>query len=148
MTFEELPENIRNNIRIENDHWIWIGAIRDKNRNHKQGIVRFNGKILLVHRAVYHLFTGFDLDSEFQVNHKIECNISLCCNPEHLNWGTQQSNMIDRTLIGTHHELKKTHCPKGHKYNVSPTTGHRYCVTCKNERRNEWRKRNNERKIT
>jgi len=142
MTFDELPKNIRDNIRIENNHWIWNGAIRDKSRNHKQGVIRFNGKTLLIHRVIYHLFTGFDLESEFQINHNIECNISLCCNPEHLNWGIQQSNMIDKVLAGIHHELQKTHCSKGHEYNVSPTTGDKYCQICKNERRNEWRKRN------
>lgn len=136
---EQLPYNIQRLLRPLGNHWIWIGGITDPNRKDPKGRLRFNGKMEYPHRVVFHLLTGFDLNSELQVNHKPECLDSLCCHPNCLYAGTQQDNMDDRKLLGNHSELRKTHCPQGHEYNTSPTSGHRYCPTCKNKRRDEWR---------
>lgn len=141
MTLEELPENIKSKIVLLDKHWIWIGATTNNYRTDLKGRIRFNDNLEYVHRVTFHLATGFDLSSNLQVNHKIECGISLCCNPECLYAGTQLENMRDRDLDGHNFQSNKTHCPLGHEFTVSPTTGHRYCQTCKNKRRDEWRKR-------
>lgn len=141
MNFDELPENIKSKIQLFGEHWLWIGAVRDETRENKQPVVRFAGKMRLAHRVVYHIATGFDLDSELQANHKVNiCDMSLCINPEHVYEGTQLENIQDTINSGRIRYANKTHCNYGHDLSVSPTTGHRYCQTCKNKRRDEWRK--------
>lgn len=137
----DLPPKIQVNLRILGNHWIWIGP-GDKDRNSPKGRLYFNGKMEAAHRVIFHLLTGFDLNSKLQVNHKLDCQISLCCHPDCLYTGTQKDNIQDSILLGNNNNLRKTHCPNGHEYHISPTTGHRYCQTCKNQRRDEWRKRN------
>ncbi len=80
------------------------------------------------------------MNSELQLNHKLECQIKLCCNPDCMYEGTQKQNIADSIKLGNNKELRKTHCPQGHEYHVSPTNGHRYCQICKNKRRDKWRK--------
>ena len=142
MTFEEVPDNIRKWLRPIANHWIWIGSVNEA-RKDKKGHIRYNGKMQYVHRLLFHLATGFDLNSKLQVNHKRECNISLCCNPECLYEGTQQDNINDSMASGNHIAAinrMKTNCPTcNSEYSVSPTNGTRYCQTCKNRRRDEWR---------
>jgi Schitoviridae HNH endonuclease len=135
-----LPENIRSRIKVLGNHWIWIGGTSNTGRKDLKGKIRFNGKSEFVHRLVFHLLTGFDLNSDLQVNHKQECQISLCCHPNCLYAGTQKDNVKDILELGNNFQSNKTHCPLGHEYSTSPTTGQRYCQTCKNNRRNEWRK--------
>src|ERR1700693_4645450 len=97
MQLNNLPDNIKSNIIVDYaNHWIWIGAISDEKRAHKQGVVRFEGKLRKVNRVVLHLATGFDLEGELQANHKTTCPNELCCNPDCLYAGTQQENINDR----------------------------------------------------
>ena len=133
---EQLPDNIKKFIKIVDNHWIWVGAVSDENRKHLQPRIRFDGKLCAVSRVVMHLLKDFNLNSELQINHKQECNLSLCVNPECLYEGTQQQNIDDIFRI------PKLNCPQGHEMVTSPTTGHRYCQICKNKRRDEWRKKN------
>ncbi len=137
---ESLPSNIKDNLSIEDGHWIWTGSIRDITRNHLQGQVRFNGKNEYPHRVVYHLLKGYDLNSPLQLNHKRTCPYSLCCNPECIYVGNQQENVQDSIALGHNKELNKKVCSKcGGRYKVSPTSGKRYCQRCKNLRRDMWR---------
>ena len=53
--------------------------------------------------------------------------------PKNLAWGTQSENTFDRVRHGTHHQARKTHCPKGHPYDAENTSIHgggRHCLTC------------------
>lgn len=140
----DLPENIKSKLEVVGKHWIWRGAIIDKNRKDPKGCVRYNGKTEHVHRLVFHLLAGFDLNSGLQANHEMSCMVSLCCHPNCLYEGTQKDNVRDSIQSGNNKELNKTCCPncKG-PYSTSPTTGHRYCQACKNARRDKWRKSKN-----
>lgn len=140
LTINQLPKNISARLKVVDEHWIWTGAISSFRRSDKKGRVRFNDKMEYPHRVVFHLATGFDLNSSSQVNHKRECIYSLCCNPICLYAGTQKENVQDSIALGHNKELAKTRCPNcGSRYSTSNTTGHRYCQRCKNARRDLWR---------
>ncbi len=79
----------------QNQCWIW------------QGVVSFNGygrfttkvnkkvKQHLAHRLAYHFYHD-NFDQNKMVRHR--CDNKLCCNPHHLELGTQQDNMNDMVL--------------------------------------------------
>lgn len=73
--------------------WIWTGATI-KNKYNSYGVI-YNEKQMLVHRVAAHLYLGYDLNSDLQINHKLGCKSTLCFNPEHLYIGDQGDNMID-----------------------------------------------------
>lgn len=56
-----------------------------------------------------------------------------------LRWGTSKENMRDRSLHGRHYQMKKSHCPRGHKLapgNLMPGSlkrGWRSCLSCNRE---------------
>lgn len=112
-----------------------------KLRNDPKGRVRFQGRMEYPHRISLFIFKDFNLDdNRFQANHKRECPYSLCCHPDCLYVGTQKENIQDSIALGHNKELKKTNCSNcGENYKISPTTGHRYCQRCKNNRRKNWR---------
>jgi hypothetical protein len=74
--------------------WIWTGGI------HNQGYGMFNGsgikKTITAHRfsAIIH---GLDISGPV-LRHK--CHNPICCNPDHLETGTQQDNMNDMVKAG------------------------------------------------
>lgn len=57
---------------------------------------------------------------------------------DNLAYGTPSENEMDKREHGTHHNGKKTHCPRGHEYDLFRTSsaGHarRECSTCISER--------------
>ncbi len=55
-------------------------------------------KYLLTHRFAYMLFHGLELDSKSVVCHG--CHNKICCNPDHLFWGTQSDNVLDTWANG------------------------------------------------
>lgn len=137
---DKLPEYIKNKLKIVDSHWIWTGGVTDLNRSDPKGRVRFQGRMEYPHRVVMFLLKGFNLDGKLQINHKRECTYSLCCNPECLYEGTQKQNVQDSIALGHNKELNKMHCHNCNgRYSISPTTGHRYCQRCKNNRRKLWR---------
>jgi len=143
--FNDLPDNIKDNLNKIDGHWLWTGAKTNTARSDPKGRVRFQGRNEFPHRVVFFLLRGFNLDGQLQANHKRECPHSLCCNPDCLYEGTQQQNVQDSIALGHHYcitqnEGKPLGCPTCNgKYSISPTTGHRYCQRCKNNRRKVWR---------
>ena len=71
--------------------WVWRGRVTP------DGYGRFSEGDCLAHRFVFELFNG-PLDDEVVVRHR--CDNPSCCNPHHLNSGTQQDNMDDRSSRG------------------------------------------------
>jgi hypothetical protein len=84
---------------ILNGHWLWNGAKWGKAQH---GCIRVGPKMYSIHRLSAFIHFGFELDSKMQINHKIECNIAHCWNPEHIYIGTQTDNVHDSILKGTY----------------------------------------------
>lgn len=54
-----------------------------------------------------------------------------------LRWDTPSENMWDKTRHGTHHNIRKTHCPQGHEYagdNLIYADRRRICRECRRVR--------------
>jgi hypothetical protein len=68
--------------------WPWLGAANNKG----YGQVRINGKAHYVHRLHYELHRG-EIPKGQTLRHK--CDNPICCNPDHLEPGTQKQNLVD-----------------------------------------------------
>jgi len=90
----------RNTIINNNGCWIW-----NKSR-HKQGYanVSYRGTLQLGHRVSYELFKG-KIPENTKVCHK--CDVTSCCNPNHLFLGSQQDNVDDAISKGKYHNRKQ-----------------------------------------
>lgn len=77
----------------ENGCWLWIGA------KHRQGYgnIGIKGKAQLVHRVIWEMENGH-IPEGMKVCHK--CDITSCCNPDHLFLGSQKDNMKDCRIKG------------------------------------------------
>jgi hypothetical protein len=68
--------------------WIWLG-----HRFHDAyGLMNFDYKNHVVHRVTYEIYKG-EIPKGLYVRHK--CDVSICCNPDHLEIGTQLENIHD-----------------------------------------------------
>lgn len=100
--------------RPENYHrgsycWNWIGAVVVNRSGMKYGKMNFRfkkgprkGKIktMLAHRVSLTVFRGVRLSIRTKVLHL--CNNSLCCNPMHLEGGSQKRNIQQAVKAGRH----------------------------------------------
>lgn len=124
-----------------NGCWIWRGRIGSKT-NGQYGVLDFEGKAILAHRAAYECWVGPIPDGNVLMH---RCDTPLCINPEHLTPGTQRENLADRDSKGRHPNSQKTHCRHGHEYTPENTitrigaggNPERKCRTCA---RTTWRK--------
>lgn len=114
--------------------WEWQGSLRGDG----YGQFYAHGKHRSVHRFAHYITT---LEWPPVVRHK--CDNRRCCNPHHLEGGTQQDNMRDVVERGRHYYANKTHCPAGHEYTDINTyyrkNGSRECRVCRRERNNRAR---------
>lgn len=60
--------------------------------------VERNGVQLIMHRYIYELFSGNKIEDGLVIRHK--CDNSFCINPNHLETGTHQDNVMDRVSRG------------------------------------------------
>lgn len=106
--------------------WLWTGATSGRG----YGDSWRDGKKIKAHRLSYELLVG-PIPSGLTLDHL--CRNILCVNPTHLEPVTQREN-VRRGETSTR-QSAKTHCPKGHSYNLLNTyfyNGRRNCRTCHN----------------
>lgn len=85
-------------VQGDDDCWNWTGCqIRDA-----YGQIRYQGRKWYTHRLAYTLTHGAIPDG-LVVRHR--CDNPLCCNPRHLELGSQADNNRDRDERGRHVSL-------------------------------------------
>lgn len=92
------------------------------------GLSGHAGAKVLAHRFSYVLLHG-PITERLEIDHL--CRNTLCVNPDHLEAVTHQENI----MRGSKPQLSKTHCPKGHPYDLLNTyfspSGRRECRICR-----------------
>jgi len=89
--------------------WIWIGkTVNSAHSSKKYGVInlRIKGKHVSVRvaRLVLQVFKGRRMTRKDVAKHLCP-HTSLCCNPEHLQGGSQRSNVLQAMKEGTHHRV-------------------------------------------
>lgn len=111
-----------------NGCWLWQGFLSAKG----YGLTAYRNSNPSVHRMMFQVVHGISLRTQQFVCHR--CDVRRCCNPEHLVLADNDWNMADKCAKGRHHEMKVTHCPRGHAYDDANTeikpNGSRSCRTC------------------
>lgn len=91
----------------------------------------------LVHVLVLSAFTGLRPEG-LEACH---CNGDRTDNrAANLRWDTRSENMLDKVRHGTHHQVIRTECPRGHAYTPENTYHqgrHRSCRECRRARSRE-----------
>jgi hypothetical protein len=66
------------------------------------------------------------------------CHNKACVNPEHLYLGTHRENMQDMARSGVKKRVYRTHCPRGHRYDLRYSYPYQNilqaCSTCNRDR--------------
>ena len=81
--------------------WEWRGAHGKGTRGEYRPRVVVGQRDYYVHRIVYQLYTGYNLETKDVIRH--QCDNAWCCNPYHMLIGTQADNvrdMLDRERVG------------------------------------------------
>lgn len=100
------------------------------------GSISWRGRTWMTHRLIYAAHHG-PYDPWLDIRHS--CDNPGCINIDHLSLGTRSDNMRDAVDRKRAKNAKKTHCPKGHPYEVHgeefiPSSGTyktwRRCKTC------------------
>lgn len=109
--------------------WIWAGTKNGKG----YGLAGYRTWSTSIHRTMYKIIHGVTLTTQQFVCHR--CDTPPCCNPDHLFLGNNDINTADRTAKRRHHELRVTHCPRGHAYDEKNTyiwkgNNSRHCKIC------------------
>jgi hypothetical protein len=130
----DLPAQLARRITVdpETGCWLWNGALGSG--GYVQ--VSFKGVTYRWHRLIYTLLVG-SVPRELDVDHvkKRGCKYRHCCWPAHLEPVTRWVNNM-RSENPTALNAEKTHCPKGHPYDLENTRwyrGRRHCRACNRE---------------
>lgn len=110
--------------------WLWTAS-----RKGSYGGFKIEGKTVYAHRFAYERIVGA-IPANRELDHL--CRVRNCVKPEHLELVTHAENMI-RSISPPAFHARKTHCPKGHPYNLFNTyfdaRNYRYCKTSQESRK-------------
>ena len=87
-------------IVTETGCWIWVGGTKDG----RYGAFWLAGKMVTAHRLAVEMLQNRRLGPEDVVLHR--CDVTFCCNPAHLQVGTQSDNIQDCVAKGRWNEFK------------------------------------------
>lgn len=105
--------------------WLWVAA----HNNVGYGTFFLNPKNVLAHRYSYECENG-PIDPALTIDHL--CRTPLCIRASHLEAVSMRTNLLRGTGTSALN-ARKTHCPKGHPYNLLNTEnrpGGRRCKEC------------------
>jgi len=132
-----MPAKISNETWVKIKHevldsgcWIFKGSLQKDG----YGSCNRNGQSL-AHRAYYSILKG-ELLHGFELDHL--CKNRSCVNPDHLEQVTHAENISSGNYKSNHRNGRKTHCKRGHEFNVENTLHEivngekrRKCLTCR-----------------
>lgn len=131
---EWLPKRWRTKIAAgPSGCWLWTAA---KNRE-GYGYGKADGTYVRVHRYAYERTKGH-IPEGLQIDHV--CNVRNCLNPAHLRLATPRENTLRSTVAIAAINSRKTHCPRGHPYDVI-TSIRRDCSICRAAKQARYMKR-------
>ncbi len=104
---------------------------------HSQGYGQINiaNRPILVHRYVWEREKG-PIPPGMEIDH--QCRNRACCNVDHLRVVTQLVNSLENNISPPAMNAKKTHCPRGHPYDMTKKNGGRACRRCRKQLKAEW----------
>lgn len=105
------------------DCWEWTGY-RD---TQGYGGIWWDGRQWKAHRFIYTRLVGA-IPVGLEPDHL--CRNRGCVNPDHIELVTHQVNSLRSPTASSAVNARKTHCPRGHRYDGRLGSGARYCRTC------------------
>jgi len=118
----------------------WHSSFKTSDTGYVQ--LSFRGSKAFQHRLSYQMYKG-SIPNGLYVLHT--CDNRKCWNPDHLWLGTISDNKQDELRKGRNYEASRTHCPRGHAYEVhgvrAGKSQWRKCTLCqraKERRRAGW----------
>ena len=113
--------------------WLWTASQTSKGYGQ---IKRMDQrKPMPAHRAVWLAVVG-PIPDGLTLDHL--CRVRLCVNPDHLEPVTNRENILRGESMSAIH-ARKTHCPRGHPYDVVKKDGSRRCRKCHADRERQRR---------
>lgn len=83
--------------------FVWTGSLTHDG----YGTIRYQYKLVRVHRLAAHLFRGMSLHSSDLTLHKSNCEFRSCWNPDHTYEGTYSDNLKDSYKDKTRFSIKR-----------------------------------------
>lgn len=104
-TLVPLRQRIEAKLEKRESCWIWTGARTPKGAYGVIARGRPSTSLVLTHRAMYEMCVG-PIPTDYEVDHL--CQVTLCCNPAHLEAVTKAENLRRQ-------QEAITHCKRGHE---------------------------------
>jgi HNH endonuclease len=122
-------DRIRMRLDRSGECWLWTGQTDAEG----YAEVRFRGKRIKAHRAVYEHFTG-PIPNGLELDHL--CHTPSCLRPDHLEAVSHRENVLRGTGFAARN-AGKTHCIHGHEFTPENllTASYRACRQCSRERK-------------
>jgi hypothetical protein len=110
--------------------WLWMGATSGSKR---YGSFGYQGRVQPAHRVAYMLTFGpIPLGADIDHVKARGCTSTLCVRPDHLEAVTHRENVLRGDSLQAVN-ARKTHCPRGHPYDMTMGKNGRWCRTCHRE---------------